>query len=250
MAGIEILIVDDEQPARKKIKSLLELEEGIASVFEADNGFDAVKVIRSRKPDLVFLDIQMPGMNGFEVLEAVGEDIMPAVVFVTAYDSYAIDAFDIQAVDYLLKPFDQERFRRSLRRALSRIRESADRASVYTRLMDEIHRGKGCLQRILVSVGSRHFFVPVSDILFLTSEDKYVKLHTAGEAFLVRGTMNRMEERLDPSNFVRIHRSTIVNIGWIREMQPKSHGDYVILLKNDVKLTMSRRYRDRVFGKT
>jgi two-component system LytT family response regulator len=248
MTGLSILVVDDEPPARKKIGAFLKQEEGIAAIAEAGNGVDAVKLIQANKPHLVFLDIQMPGMNGFEVIETVGVENMPAVVFVTAYDQYAIEAFEVQAVDYLLKPFDQERFRKSFSRARQQIHFKTEQALVFKNLLAEINQDKKYLKRIMVNVGSRFFFVKTGDIMYISADEKYVKLHTDKEAYLIRETMNSMEARLDPTKFARIHRSHLVNLDFIQEMQPWSHGDYVVLLKNGAKLTASRRYRDRLFS--
>ena len=248
MKDLHVLIVDDEQPARKKIRSFLK-NESIDTVAEAENGIEAVKAIQEKLPDLVFLDIQMPGMNGFEVIEAVGIENMPAVVFVTAYDQYAIHAFEVQAMDYLLKPFDQDRFQQSLHRAQQQIQFRKEDTGVYKKLLEEIKKEKKCLERILVNVGSRYFFVNTSAILYISSEEKYVRLHTEKETHLIRETMSRMEQILAPSKFTRIHRSTIVNTDFIQELQPWSHGDYIAILKNGEKLTISRRYKDRLFNR-
>lgn len=249
MKGIDILIVDDEQPARKKIQSYLKKEKGIESITEAENGIETVRIIRKKNPDIVFLDIQMPGMNGFEVIEAVGVENMPAVVFVTAYDEYAIDAFEVQAVDYLLKPFDQERFRKSLNRALEQIQSGSKESSILKRLLSEIHKEKKYLRRIMVKKGSRFFFVNTDKVIYISAYEKYINLHTNEGIHLIRDTMNRMESRLDPENFARIHRSSIVNMNFIKEMQPWSHGDCIVILKEGTKLTLSRRYRDNLLGK-
>jgi len=254
MKEINILIVDDEQPARKKIRSYLAEEANIHSIAEAKDGIEAVQFIQEKKPDLVFLDIQMPGMNGFQVIEAVGIKNMPAVVFVTAYDQYAIDAFEVQAVDYLLKPYDQERFRKSFNRALDQIekigsgKESSAAVSVM-RLLEEINKEKQYLQRIMVKRGSRFFFVKSNEIMYISADEKYVKLHTAEDTYLIRETMSRIERHLDPAVFVRIHRSYIVNIDFIKEIQPWSHGDYIVILKNGAKLNLSRRFSERLLGK-
>jgi two-component system LytT family response regulator len=255
MKGINILIVDDEQPARRKIRSYLNEEEGIGWVLEAGNGVEAVQLIGEKRPDIVFLDIQMPGMTGFEVIEAVGVEDMPAVIFVTAYDQYAVDAFEVQALDYLLKPYDQERFAKSFNRVkrtleTARLRPDEEGSTdAVGRLLEEINKGKGYLKRIMVKKGSRYFFVKVGDILYISAEEKYVKLHTVEDTYLIRETMARMEARLDPGVFVRIHRSHIVNIEFIREIQPWSHGDYIVFLENGAKLNLSRRFSDRLPGK-
>ncbi|MCP5109132.1 MAG: response regulator transcription factor [bacterium] len=251
MKKIKILIVDDEQPARRKIRSYLKEESGIDSVVEAGNGVEAVRLIGEEKPGLVFLDIQMPGMTGFEVIEAVGIDEMPAVIFVTAYDQYAIRAFEVQAVDYLLKPFDQERFRKSYHRALEQLEQRSgegEAAVVVRRLLEEINREKGYLQRVMVKKGPRFFFVKTGEVMYISAEEKYIKLHTREETYLIRETMSRMEERLDPAVFVRIHRSFIVNIDFIKEIQSWSHGDYIVILKNGTKLNLSRRFSERLLA--
>ncbi len=250
MKKMKILIVDDERPARRKIRAYLAEEGGIGSILEAENGVEAVRLIGEGGVDLVFLDIQMPGMTGFEVIEAVGIDHMPVVVFVTAYDQYAIDAFEVEAVDYLLKPFDQERFRKSFTRAVGRVKSrdvGAD--SVVRRLLEEVNKSKGYVRRIMVKKGPRFFFVRVDEIAYISAEEKYVKLHTEGDEYLIRETMSRMEGRLDPGVFARIHRSTIVNIDYIKEIQPWTHGDYVVILKDGTKLNLSRRFSDRLLSK-
>lgn len=249
MKGIDILIVDDEQPARRKIRSCLKKEKGIASVAEAENGIEAVRIIKKKSPDLVFLDIQMPGMNGFEVIEAVGVEKMPAVVFVTAYDEYAIDAFEVQAVDYLLKPFHQGRFKKSFERALNMIHSGRDHSAAVKNLLEEINKDKKYLRRIMVKKGSRFFFVSTGEILYISAYEKYINLHTKEKTYLIRDTMSRMESRLDPANFARIHRSSIVNMDFIREIQPWSHGDCVVILLNGTRLTLSRRFRDRLLSR-
>jgi two-component system LytT family response regulator len=254
MKEMKILIVDDEQPARRKIRAYLAEESGIGSVLEAGNGVDAVRLIEEEKPDLVFLDIQMPGMTGFEVIEAVGTDNMPVVVFVTAYDQYAVDAFEVEAVDYLLKPYDQERFRKSFTRAVGQVKVRANgvgngAASVVRRLLEEVNKGRGYAGRIMVKKGPRFFFIKTGEIAYISAEEKYVKLHTEGDVYLIRETMSRIEGRLDPAVFARIHRSSIVNIDFIKEIQPWTHGDYVVILKDGTKLNLSRRFSERLLGK-
>ena len=249
MKGIDILIVDDEQPARKKIRSYLKKEKDINSIIEAETGVEAVRIIRKNNPDLVFLDIQMPGMNGFEVIEAVGVENMPAVVFVTAYDEYAIDAFEVQAVDYLLKPYDQDRFRKSLSRALAQIQSGDKEFNILKKLLSGINKEKKYLRRIMVKKGSRFFFINANEVMYISAYEKYTNVHTNEATHLIRDTLNRLESRLDPENFARIHRSSIVNMNYIKEIQPWSHGDCIVILKNGAKLNLSRRYRDNLLGK-
>ena len=174
---------------------------------------------------------------------------MPALIFVTAYDQYALAAFEVHAVDYLLKPFDQERFRKALQRALARIRLHNENAGALHRLIAEIRKEPKFLQRILVNAGTRYFFVKPNEILYISAQEKYVKIHTDKGSHLLRETMQEMEQRLDPAKFVRIHRSHLVNLDFIQEVQPWSHGDCVAILRNGAKLAVSRRYRDRLLGK-
>jgi len=246
--GISILIVDDEFPARKKIKTFLKQEAGIVALLEAANGDEAVQQIREGKPDLIFLDIQMPGMSGFEVIETVGVENMPAVIFVTAHDQYALEAFEVQAVDYLLKPFDPERFKKSFDRALRRVQLKNENTAVFKNLLGEVNQEKKYLQRVLVNLGARFFFVKTNEIVFIEADEKYAKLHTAKENYLIRETMNNLEQRLDPEKFSRVQRSYIVNLDFIKEIHPWSHGDFQVVLKIGVQLAGSRRFRERLFG--
>lgn len=249
MQNIKILIIDDEQPARRKMRSFLKEQAGIELVIEAENGIEAVEKIQQYKPDLVLLDIQMPGMSGFEVIETIGVENMPTVIFVTAYDQYALDAFEVQAIDYLLKPYDQDRFQKSFTRALQQIELKNNNTTILKNLLNEIKSGKKHLDRIMVNIGHRFLYVKVNSIIYISAEEKYVNLHTEKEIYLIRETMNNLEQQLDPTKFKRIHRSYIVNIDFIKEMQSWSHGDYVVILKNDTKLTLSRRFRERLFEK-
>lgn len=246
---MKALVVDDEQPARKKIISFLKAENGIEQIFEAGNGIEAIEKIKNEKPDIVFLDIQMPGLDGFGVINEIGIKDMPPVVFVTAYDQYAINAFDVNAVDYLLKPFDKERFSKSFHRVTEEIKLKKRKTDDIRLILDEVKKEKKSLERFLVSMGAKYFFIPVRDIIYISSAEKYVELHTAKGKYLLRDTMNNVEESLDPEKFARIHRSFIINVEQIQEMQPWSHGDYVVILKNGEKLNMSRRFRDRLMPK-
>jgi two-component system LytT family response regulator len=217
-------------------------------VGEAASGPEAVEAIRSLKPDLVFLDVQMPGMTGLEVIEAVGTEQMPAVVFVTAYDEFAVEAFEVQAVDYLLKPFDAARFQKALAHATERVRQRAGGAAeslepLLARLLGEQRR---FLERLLVRDGERMFFVRVAEILRLTAEGNYVRVHTAAGRHLVRETLAGLEARLDPERFARVHRSEIVNVEAIKEIRPLFHGDHSVLLKNGDEVRLSRRFQDRL----
>lgn len=246
---MKVLVVDDEQPARNKIISFLKNEKEVDQILEARDGVEAINKIKNEKPDIVFLDIQMPGLNGFEVIEKIGVEKMPPVVFVTAYDQFAINAFDVNAVDYLLKPFDKERFLKSFNRVTEKIKLKKGKSDELELVLKEVKKERKILERFLINVGSKYFFVAVGEILFISSAEKYVELHTAKGKYLVRDTMNNVEESLDPEMFARIHRSYIVNIEQIKEMQPWSHGDYLVILKSGDKIQMSRRFRDRLIHK-
>ena len=244
---MKVLIADDEPAARRKARSFLQQIDGITEILEAADGIEAVALIQKACPDLVLLDIEMPGMNGFEAIAAVGADNMPPLIFVTAYDQYAIDAFRVHAVDYLLKPFDEERFQDALKRAREQMKKLEPQGEMLQQLLKEVQKNKGYLQRVLVNVGQRYFFVPVSEALYLAAADKYVEVHTREKTFLIRATLQGLEQQLDSEHFARIHRSYILNLNHLREMHPRSHGDYTAVLDNGEKLVISRRYRDRVF---
>jgi two-component system, LytTR family, response regulator len=246
MNNIIIMIIDDEQPARKKLSSFIINSGYGCEIHEATNGIEAVEKIEELNPQIVFLDIQMPGMTGFEVIENIGLEEMPFVVFVTAYDQYAIDAFEVNAIDYLLKPFDRERFQKAFEKVLERINSKNQIKENFTKLLTEINRPKTFKERFLVNQASRYFFIQADDIRYISSEEKYVSLHTDSGTFLLRETMNNMEEKLAPDKFARVHRSYIVNISYIKEIQPWSHGDYIIVMKNSEKINLSRRYKNRL----
>lgn len=246
---LKILVADDEQPARKKVISFLkEITKNIA-IIEAENGKETIDKIKNEKPGLVLLDIQMPGFDGFAVIENVGIEEMPPVIFITAYEQYAINAFEVSALDYLLKPFDKERFKKSFDRAIEHINSKRKQSHDFKLLIEEIKKEKKFLDRIMVNIGSKYFFVNTNDIIHISAEEKYIEIHTDKGKYLIRETMNSVEESLDPQKFARIHRSFIVNIDQIKEMQPWSHGDYVVVLKNGEKIQMSRRYRENLFSK-
>jgi two-component system LytT family response regulator len=246
---IRTLIVDDEQMARASIRVLLGGDPDIELVGECSSGVDAVTAIAARAPELVFLDIQMPRMNGFEVLEAVGDARRFVVVFVTAFDSYAIDAFDAQALDYVLKPFDDRRFHRAVERAKDRIRHAR-----LDHLASELVSAMGTpdkpaeVERIAIRDAGRTVYVPLPDIDWIEAADYYVQLHVGAKTYLHREPMRDLEARLDPRRFVRIHRSAIVAIDRVAEMRPSAHGDHCVRLRDgtDLKLSRARRSRLRV----
>ena len=248
---IRTLIVDDEPLAREKLRSFLEAEPDIEVVGECRDGREALLAIEADKPDLVFLDIQMPELGGFEVLDNVEPENLPAVIFVTAFDQYALRAFEVHAIDYLLKPFDRDRLRQALERA-RREQERQELGEVQKQLralLADLDKQKPQFaERLVVKSAGRVVFVKVDDIDWVDAAGNYVKLHSHGEGHLLRETMSHLEERLDPKRFLRIHRSTIVNIERIKELQQQFHGDYLVVLKSGQRLTLSRSYRDRIQG--
>jgi two-component system LytT family response regulator len=246
---MRVIIVDDEQPARAKLRRLLEAESDVEIVGEAATGAAAVQAIRAARPDLVFLDIQMPVMDGFGVIDAIGLDRMPYVVFATAYDQHAIRAFEVRALDYLLKPFAPDRLRdvvNHAREALARGRDPA-RADNLARAIDQAGTGRR-LSRILVHHHGRAFLVPVDRIDLLEAARNDVCLHVEGRTFTVRATLGELEARLDREAFLRISRSAIVRLDAVRDLQPWFHGDYRIVMRDGRALTWSRRYRARGRG--
>lgn len=245
---IRTLIVDDEPLARTRLRSLLEDQEGFEVIGECSSGPEAVEVIDRDHPQLVFLDVQMPECSGFEVIEALDPNARPAVIFVTAFDSYAVKAFDVHAIDYVLKPVDRERFGEALARARRAIeRNELDEVNrKLTSLIDNVRRERRFLNRVVVKTSGRVVFLRVQDIDWIEAAGNYVRIHFGEQSHLLRETMSALESRLDPEQFLRIHRSVIVNIDRIREMQPAFHGDYYVILKNNRQLPLSRGYREKI----
>jgi two-component system LytT family response regulator len=243
---IRTLIVDDEPLARERITRFLNGEADIEIVGECADGREAVEQIRQLRPDLVFLDIQIPELDGFGVLEEVGVEGMPAVVFVTAYDNYALKAFDYHALDYLLKPYDSERFGRAVERARTQILtgKTTDIDQRLLSLLENLKTEQKHLERLMVKSQGRVFFLRTEEIDWIEAEGNYVRLHVVKESHLLRETMNHLASRLDPQKFLRIHRSTLVNIERIKELQPMFSGDYTVILRDGTELTLSRTYRD------
>lgn len=248
MEKIRTVIVDDEPLARRGIRAQLNDEKDIEIVSECRNGREAVTVIEEQAPDLVFLDVQMPELDGFGVLEAVGVERMPAVIFVTAYDKYALRAFDVHALDYLLKPFDGERFTK----ALQRVRRQIERNSIHDlsrrlqNLLDDLKPNQKYTERLVIKSAGRIFFLGVAEIDWIEAADNYVRLHAGRESHLVRETMNSLEQKLDPAQFVRVHRSRIINISKIKELQSLFRGEYDIMLLDGTRLESGRGYRDKL----
>jgi two-component system LytT family response regulator len=248
-APTRVLIVDDEPLARERIRTLLSEDTGFEVAGEAGDGATAAQAIASLNPDLVFLDVQMPGADGFDVIDTVGPEKMPFVVFVTAYDRYALRAFDVHALDYLLKPFDRERFRQALDRANQQLDKQRAGGEIEKRLaaiVNDLRPAKARTDRFVVKSGGRIFFVRTAEIDWIEAAGNYVKLHVGNDSHLIRETMTAVEQKLSPDTFVRIHRCHIVNIEQVRELQPWFNGEYVVFLKNGTRLTLSRGYRERL----
>jgi two-component system, LytTR family, response regulator len=244
---LRVLIVDDEPLARERIRACLEGVAGVEIAGECGDGEDAVADIERLRPDLVFLDVQMPELDGFAVLEALKVEPLPAVVFVTAYDEFAVRAFEVRAVDYLMKPFACARVHDAVERVRARAAGTADEVAERLRaLLRDLEPRRGWLERIPVRVGPRVLFVRAADIDWIEGEGNYARLKVGGKAYLLRETLARLEERLSPEHFVRIHRSVIVNVERIREIQPMFKGTYQVMLHDGTRLTSTRTYRDRI----
>lgn len=276
MSKVRVLIVDDESLSRQRIRRLVMSEPDAEVVGECSNGREAVEAIRAQAPDVVCLDVHMPELDGFGVLQQLGPDMHSKVLFVTAYDEHALRAFEVHAVDYVLKPVDADRFRRAFDRA-RRAHQESSAADRLGQLLDTVRRvSHGDLpapsaavpttlapkteasdatatnapssyaSRVLVKHDGRMFFVKVGDIDWVEADRNYVKLHVGNTAHTIRERISHIEESLDPRMFARIHRSTIVNLNRVREMQQWFSGDYVVILENGARLRLSRHYRDRV----
>ena len=244
---IRTLIVDDEPLARERVKRFLKDERDIEIIGECGNGSDAIKAINEKEPELVFLDIQMPEKNGFDVIKSISGSHLPTIVFVTAYDQYALQAFEVHALDYLLKPFNRERFHRAVSRAKEQI-EGQHRGELDERLVSlitSITPEKKYLERLVVKSVGRVFFLKTEEIDWIEASGNYLKLHVGRDSHMIRETMNSIEAKLDPSQFMRIHRSTIVNIDRIKELHPMFSGDYSAILRDGTELALSRNYRER-----
>ena len=246
---LRVLLVDDEALARQRLEDLLKHQENVEIVGTADNGEAAVTAIRMLEPDLVFLDVQMPGKTGLDVIRTIGPEDMPATVFVTAYDQYALKAFDLAAIDYLVKPFDDERFEQAFARARRLVElEEVDRLSEQLRAV--LHGGGATtaapvgkpdyLERIAVETRGQVRVVPVDDIEYITASGPYAELHAGGRAHVIRERMQMLEERLDPAKFFRIHRSAIVRLDQIETLLRDPGGDYGVKLRSGVQLSVSR----------
>jgi len=241
---LRALIVDDERLAREKLRRLLEAEPDVQIVGECASGAEAVEGVKEHAPDLIFLDIQMPGLSGFDVLREIGPEAVGHVVFVTAHDEFAVRAFDVQALDYLLKPFDAPRFRDALNRV--RKRSAGELQEKMASLLEQLATRSPYAERLLVKGAGRMSFVRVDEIDWIEAADNYVRLHAGREEHLLRETMNGIETRLDPQRFIRVHRSALVNIDAVKEVQPLFHGDYEVLLRMGASVAVGRNYREKL----
>jgi two-component system LytT family response regulator len=250
MSKIRVVIVDDENPARRKVSRFLAAEEDFEIVGEAGAGLEAVRLIEAQRPDLVFLDVQMPGLDGFGVIESLKIRPLPQVIFITAYDHFALKAFEVHALDYLLKPFDQPRFQKVLdhvRRQIQRIDRSgpSDLAEKLNRLLEELNNRPKYAERLLINADEKAFLLTVENIDWVEAARNYVNLHVGRDSYMLRGTIEGLYQKLDPSKFLRANRSQIVNVASIRELHPWFHGEYRIILNDGTELSWSRRYLDR-----
>lgn len=249
---LRVLIADDESPARARVRRFLADEPDILAIHEAWDGPTTLQVIREAAPDVVFLDITMPGMSGLDIAESLPAGAAPHIIFVTAHDDYAVRAFDLPAVDYLLKPFDEERFRRALDRARTATvrQQSTDDVTRLARLVQQLGApAKPYLERILVEDGHRRVLLEVADVDRMEADRNYVLLHSARTTHRLRGTISDLERQLDPLHFARISRSLIVNLKRITHLEPAGHGDYDVSLRDGTRVRLSRRFTDRVAGR-
>jgi two-component system LytT family response regulator len=245
---IRVLVVDDEAPARRKILRLLREETGFEVAGEADSGEAAIAAVAKHQPDLVFLDVQMPGMDGFAVVAAIASSAgaagyVPRIVFITAHDQYALRAFEVHALDYLLKPVGEERFRAAMRRVRAQHTLSGDAAASRLReMLEQLQREKSFPDRLLIHENDRAFFLPIREIVWVESDRNYLLLHCAKKTHMLRATLDSIEETLDPKLFVRINRGNLVRLDAIRELLPWFHGEYKVVLHDSTELRWSRRY--------
>jgi two-component system LytT family response regulator len=243
MTTIRTCIVDDEPLARERIRTLLSQESDIEVVGECGDGGEAIGRIKETQPDLLFLDVQMPVVDGFGVLQALDSQLPPAVIFVTAYDQYALQAFEVHALDYLLKPFNSRRFKKAVQRARNELLKDGNGHGVSERLLsllENLKQDRRPQERLILKTSGRVTFLKVDEIDWIEAEGNYVRLHVGATSHLLRETMKGIEAKLDPDRFIRIHRSTIVNTDRIKELQPLFHGEYAVILRDGTRLTASR----------
>jgi two-component system LytT family response regulator len=244
---MRVLIAEDEPLARDRLRTLLQDHNDVEIAAECADGRSAVDAIRDHEPDLVFLDVSMPELNGFEVIQEIGAAEMPPVIFVTAFDHYAVQAFDAHAVDYVLKPFDEDRFRTAVERGRDALRKRTNGA-LDQRLSDLLQglARPSYLERLAVKSGGKIIFLKTNEVQWIAAEGNYARLHAGKRSYLMRETMSNLESKLDPDRFIRIHRSTIVSTDAIAELEPLFQGDYVVVLRDGTRLTSSRGYRSNL----
>jgi two-component system LytT family response regulator len=240
------MIVDDEAVARRRIRRLLARDSGAHVVGECADGSTAVEAIVAERPDLVFLDVQMPELDGFEVLQRLPPSALSTFVFVTAFDRYALRAFDVHAVDYLLKPFTADRFAEAMHRARVRVASTGTPDASVRALVEDLRGRSRYLRRLPVRVGQRVILLDVEDIDWLQAADNYVTIHAAKREHILRSTLAELEQQLDPNRFARIHRSAIVALDRVGELHPSSHGDFEVFLRDGTRLALSRRWREQL----
>lgn len=248
---LRLLIVDDEPRARSLIRKMVRADSEVEIVAECANGYEAVAAVKERTADVMFLDVQMPEMDGFAVLRNLDGWELPAIVFVTAYDQYALRAFEVHALDYLLKPFDKERFLRTLQRAKAQLRAATGFAQSQriAELLERTKTAGSYLERIALKENGRVVLLKVSEIDWIEAEENYVRLHAGERSHMMRQSLTELESKLNPQQFSRVHRSAVINLAGLKEIRPQFHGEYRLLLQNGAQLTLTRTYRDRFFAK-
>jgi two-component system, LytTR family, response regulator len=244
-----VLVVDDEPRARGLVRKMMRSANEFEIVGECSNGYEAVEAVRNLRPDLMLLDVQMPEVDGFAVLDRLQGEDLPQIVFVTAYDQHALRAFQVHALDYLLKPFDQDRLLETLQRAKFQLagRDLSRQTGNIVSLLEEMREPPKYLERFMIRLSGRIVLLPADDVVWIEAEDKYVRLHTTAASHLVRDTLARLEQCLNPTLFARVHRSAIVKIGCVREITADFHGDYLLSLVTGKQLPLGRNYREKFF---
>ena len=238
MSPIKAVIIEDEMPARELLKAYLSKESNIEIAEECENGFEGIKAIARHHPDLIFLDVQMPKLTGFEMLELLDE--FPQIIFTTAYDQYAIKAFELNAVDYLMKPFSKERFSRAIEKARKRIADKENSETTVKTLVKKVKEENGTIDRIFVKTGSRIDVIPVSEIIRIDAQDDYAEIITKNKSYLKKETMNFLEKNLPQSNFIRVHRSSIINSDYMEKIEKYGKESYIVVLKDDSRVNVSK----------
>ena len=251
MSRIRTVVADDEKPARVRLTELLQREPDVEMLSTASDGREALELVRRVKPDLLFLDVQMPQLDGLGVLQHLAPDELPITIMVTAYDKYAIQAFDAHAIDYLLKPFSDQRFDNAITRARRYlaspdVHAQADELTAAAEERRSVDAGSGCLERVVLKANGCITFLDVDDVEWIEAAGVYLYLHTGGKSHLYRSSVTQLLQRLDPQRFIRIHRSAAVNTSRIRGLRSLSHGDFALILKDGTELTLSRAYRANV----